>query len=65
MVPAHEPVTVKLYGNCRLYQPGRGRYVTLDDLVALARQGIEVIVRDAQSGADVTAFFLSPEATRH
>ncbi|HMK80933.1 MAG TPA: polyhydroxyalkanoate synthesis regulator DNA-binding domain-containing protein [Xanthobacteraceae bacterium] len=65
MVPIHEPVKVKLYGNRRLYQPARGRYVTLDQLAALTRQGVEVIVRDAQSGADVTDLVLRRSPTRH
>jgi len=28
MVPTREPVTIKLYGNRRLYRPTLGRYVT-------------------------------------
>jgi polyhydroxyalkanoate synthesis regulator protein len=45
MVPAREPTTVKLYGNRRLYQPARGRYLTLDELMALADHGAAIIVR--------------------
>jgi polyhydroxyalkanoate synthesis regulator protein len=65
MVPTHEPVTVKLYGNRRLYQPARGRYLTLDELTTLVRQGRAVTVRDAQSGADLTDFILSRSPTEH
>lgn len=64
MVPASEPVTFKLYANRRLYQPRSGRYVTLDDLTRLAEQGSQFIVRDAHTGADITAFILS-QPTEH
>jgi polyhydroxyalkanoate synthesis regulator protein len=65
MVPAREPVTVRLYGNRRLYQPARGRYVTLSELLALAKQGAAITVHDAQSGIDVTDFILSRSPTEH
>jgi polyhydroxyalkanoate synthesis regulator protein len=59
MVNSGEPITFKLYGNQRLYQPGSARYVTLSDLQAHARNGIVVIVRDATTGADITDLVLS------
>jgi polyhydroxyalkanoate synthesis regulator protein len=65
MVPAREPVTIKLYGNRRLYRPAIGRYLTLDEVVALAIDGAGVAVRDAQTGADITAFILSRTPTEH
>ena len=65
MVPAREPMTVKLYGNRRLYQPARGRYLTLDELMALADHGAAIIVRDAHSGADITDLILSRSPTEH
>jgi polyhydroxyalkanoate synthesis regulator protein len=65
MVPAREPVTIKLYGNRRLYQPAIGRYLTLDEVVALATDGAGVAVRDAQTGADLTALILSRSPTEH
>ena len=65
MVPARERVTVKLYGNRRLYRPTLGRYVTLDELVALADDGAEIAVQQAQSGADISEFVLSRSPTRH
>ncbi len=61
MVPPGEPVTIKLYGNRRLYQPGTARYVTLADLQAHMRNGIPVTVRDAATGADITDQVLSPQ----
>ncbi len=65
MVPTGEPVTVRLYGNRRLYQGARGRYVTLDELVAAANEGVEITVRAARSGADITDFILSRGPTEH
>jgi polyhydroxyalkanoate synthesis regulator protein len=65
MVPAREPVTIKLYANRRLFEPTRGRYVAFDELAALARGGAYVVVRDAQTGADITDFILSRSPTEH
>jgi len=60
MVNPGEPMTVKLYGNQRLYQPGAARYVTLSDLKACVRNGIAVVVHDAATNADITDLVLSP-----
>jgi polyhydroxyalkanoate synthesis regulator protein len=65
MVPASDPVTIKLYANQRLYEPRSGRYVTRDELIALARDGADVTVQDASTGADVTGFILSSRPTEH
>jgi polyhydroxyalkanoate synthesis regulator protein len=65
MVPAREPVTVKLYANRRLYLPALCRYVTRDEVIALANDGAEITVQDAQSGADMTEFILSRSPTKH
>ena len=65
MFPAREAVTIKLYAYRRLYRPTVGGYVTFDEVVALASGGTEVVVRDAQTGADITAFLLSPSLTEH
>jgi polyhydroxyalkanoate synthesis regulator protein len=64
MVPASDPVTVKLYAHRRLYEPRSGRYVTFDDLPALARGGA-LTVLDAGTGADITTFVLSHLSTEH
>jgi len=66
MVPAREAVTIKLYAYRRLYRPAVGRYVTFEEVIAFAndRAG-DVVVRDAQTGADITAFLLSPSLTEH
>jgi polyhydroxyalkanoate synthesis regulator protein len=70
MVNPGEPITVKLYGNRRLYQPGAARSVALSQLLARKRDGIVVILRDATTGADITDQILfphrlSPRRTEH
>ena len=63
MVPASDPVTIKLYAQRRFFQPRSGSYVTYDDVVALARDGVRITVTDAHSGAVVTALVLSSHPT--
>lgn len=65
MVPASDPVTIKLYANRRLYEPRSGRYVTREELIAIARDGADLKVHDASTGADVTRFVLSHHPTEH
>ena len=64
MAPASDPVTIKLYANRRLYEPRSGRYVTFDDLAALARRET-VQVLDAGTGEDLTALVFSHLPTEH
>ncbi|MCC6337739.1 MAG: transcriptional regulator [Myxococcales bacterium] len=45
---------VKKYGNRRLYDTESSRYITLEDLTQRIRDGAEVKVVDAKSGADLT-----------
>jgi polyhydroxyalkanoate synthesis repressor PhaR len=52
------PYTIKRYSNRKLYDPQRSRYVTLEDLQQLIREGTEVRVEDAISGEDLTAITL-------
>ncbi len=56
-----EPATVliKKYGNRRLYDTTGSRYVNLDDIAALIRQGKDVKVVDAKSGRDLTRVTLT------
>ena len=65
MGPASEPVTVRLYAWRRFFEPQTGSYVTFDERAGLAREGKRVVIEDAQSGADVTAFVLSETRTGH
>lgn len=48
-------IVLKKYGkNRRLYDTSASRYVNLDELAAMIRQGTEVQVVDAQTGEDLT-----------
>ncbi len=47
-------VTVKKYGNRRLYDTGSSSYINLEQLAEMIRQGTEVQVVDAKSGEDLT-----------
>jgi polyhydroxyalkanoate synthesis repressor PhaR len=52
-------VVIKKYGNRRLYDTSGSRYVNLDDLAALVREGQEVRVVDAKTGRDLTRVTLT------
>lgn len=52
-------VVIKKYGNRRLYDTTGSRYVNLDDLAALVREGREVQVVDAKTGQDLTRVTLT------
>jgi polyhydroxyalkanoate synthesis repressor PhaR len=52
-------VLIKKYGNRRLYDTAGSRYVNLDDIAALIRQGRDVKVVDAKSGRDLTRVTLT------
>ncbi|HSN99441.1 MAG TPA: polyhydroxyalkanoate synthesis regulator DNA-binding domain-containing protein [Candidatus Nanopelagicales bacterium] len=47
-------MVVKKYGNRRLYDTEASRYVTLEELAARIRGGVDVQVIDAKTGADLT-----------
>jgi polyhydroxyalkanoate synthesis repressor PhaR len=47
-------IIVKKYSNRRLYDTDESRYVTLDELATKIRNGADVRVVDASSGADLT-----------
>ena len=47
-------IVIKKYGNRRLYNTTDSRYVNLDELAALVREGKEVKVVDAKTGEDLT-----------
>ena len=52
-------VVIKKYGNRRLYDTAASRYVNLDDLAALIREGKDVKVVDAKTGQDLTRVTLT------
>jgi polyhydroxyalkanoate synthesis repressor PhaR len=52
-------VLIKKYGNRRLYDTTGSRYVNLDDLAELVREGKDVRVVDAKTGRDLTRVILT------
>lgn len=50
---------IKKYGNRRLYDTTAKRYVNLDDIAGLIRQGRDVQVVDAKTGDDLTRVTLT------
>lgn len=52
-------VVIKRYGNRRLYNTAASRYVNLDDIAALVREGKEVQIVDAKTGQDLTRVTLT------
>ncbi len=54
-----ETVVIKKYGNRRLYDTAGSRYVNLDEIAALVREGKEVQVVEAKSGRDLTRVTLT------
>ncbi|MAZ66058.1 MAG: polyhydroxyalkanoate synthesis repressor PhaR [Kangiellaceae bacterium] len=45
---------IKKYPNRRLYDTESSRYITLDDIKKLVRDGVELCVKESKSGEDVT-----------
>lgn len=54
-----QATVIKKYGNRRLYDTAAKRYVNLDDIAALIRQGAAVKVVDAGTGEDLTRVTLT------
>jgi polyhydroxyalkanoate synthesis repressor PhaR len=68
MADIEGPVTIKRYGNQRLYHAAAARYVTLDDLTDMIEDDEDFVVRDAHTGDDVTPSVLKQiivERKRH
>ncbi len=51
---AQATVVIKKYANRRLYNTATSSYVTLENLCDMVRNGVDVVVRDAKSGDDIT-----------
>lgn len=49
---------IKKYPNRRLYDTEQSHYITLIDLEQLVMEGVEFVVTDANSGADITRTIL-------
>jgi len=52
-------ILIKKYPNRRLYDTSSGRYVNLEDVALLIRQGADVQVLDARTGEDLTRIVLT------
>lgn len=52
-------VIIKKYPNRRLYDTSSGRYVNLEDVASMIRQGTDVQVVDARTGEDLTRVVLT------
>lgn len=52
-------IVVRKYGNRRLYDTSRSRYINLDELAGLVRQGRDVQVVDAATAEDLTSLTLA------
>ena len=50
---------IKKYENRRLYDTSASRYVNLEDVARMVREGVEVQVLDARTGEYLTRFILS------
>ncbi len=53
-----QPVLIKLYSNRRLYRPGAGAYVTLDDIASMVEDDDDVVILEASTGEDITPAIL-------
>jgi polyhydroxyalkanoate synthesis repressor PhaR len=54
-----DKVIIKKYENRRLYDTSASRYVNLDDLTEMVRQGTDLQVVDAKTGEDLTRVTLA------
>ncbi len=51
---ADEPVLIKKYGNRRLYDTSNSRYISLEQLADIIKQGRRVRVVESPGGRDIT-----------
>ena len=54
-----DPIVIKKYANRRLYDTSASRYVNLEDIAGMVRNGNDVQVVDAATGDDVTRVTLT------
>ena len=54
-----KPIRFKKYANRRLYNMSDSKYMTLEEIAELIRQGNQIEVIDAKTKRDVTAFILT------
>jgi polyhydroxyalkanoate synthesis repressor PhaR len=58
-------VVVRKYGNRRLYDTSRSRYINLEEIAILVRNGTDVQVLDAKTGEDLTRVTLTQVIVEH
>ncbi len=56
---AADTIVIKKYANRRLYDTSNSRYINLEDIAALVRNGKDVQVVDANTGEDLTRVTLT------
>lgn len=56
---AYDTVVIKKYANRRLYDTSSSKYINLEDIAALVRNGKDVQVVDAGTGEDLTRVTLT------
>lgn len=52
-------ILIKKYGDRRLYNTRSSRYVKLDDIARMVREGLDVQVKDVRTGKDITSVILT------
>jgi len=57
--PSREPKVIKRYTNRKLYDTVESRYVTLDEIAEMIKQGVEVKILDNRSKDDLTSVTLA------
>ena len=58
MARIEEPITIKRYGDSRLYNASVGSYVSLQDIADMVEDDDTFVVRDAKSGEYITTIVL-------
>lgn len=56
---AQQPIVIRKYENRRLYDTAASRYVNLDEIAGMIREGKNVQVLDARTGEDLTRVILT------
>jgi polyhydroxyalkanoate synthesis repressor PhaR len=57
--PGKEPKVIKRYTNRKLYDTVESRYVTLDEIAAMIKEGVEVRIVDNRTKEDLTSVTLA------
>jgi polyhydroxyalkanoate synthesis repressor PhaR len=63
--PETEPIPITRYPNRRLYDRSQGKYITLQQIADMVRQGKTVAVRDSRTGDDLTRAILTQIILEH